>query len=481
MSNATSMLSALNAAPIEVSEVSTPRANEVHCRVAAAAVVLVLAVVGAALSAPKVIRASQLEQTFRNRALVEQLGPFGYHVYDAWSFTRAAALRPNVTASQVDGARAWLAARAPLRSGSGPAFGAARGRNLIVVQVESLQDFAVEYGVGGQEVMPNLRRWTDGVRFTQVTDQTSEGRTSDAEFAALASLVPLDHGAAAFRYAGNHYVGLPRVLAEHGYTTLSAVAFEPGFWNRRVMHPSYGFQQSLFEADFTLTEQIGWGLNDHDFLQQMVPRLEKLPQPFCAWLITLSLHHPFEDFPDRHKVLKLGAWERSSFGNYLHTMRFFDEALEDFTHALARAGLLDRAMLVVFGDHDAGFARDPATASAIGVEGDEMSWTLNDRVPLFIRVPGGSAMLGIDPTPLPYVGRNLLGQPDDPPVLRPYGDWLDATHLFISQAAGRSACFDVASRATVDAAACRDTDARAREARDVSRLIIAGDLQQQFR
>ena len=38
MSNATSMLSALNAAPIEVSEVSTPRANEVHCRVAAAAV-----------------------------------------------------------------------------------------------------------------------------------------------------------------------------------------------------------------------------------------------------------------------------------------------------------------------------------------------------------------------------------------------------------------------------------------------------------
>ena len=79
------------------------------------------------------------------------------------------------------------------------------------------------------------------------------------------------------------------------------------------------------------------------------------------------------------------------------------------------------------------------------------------------------------------MGRNLLGQPDDPPVLRPYGDWLDATHLFISQAAGRSACFDVASRATVDAAACRDTDARAREARDVSRLIIAGDLQQQFR
>ena len=156
--------------------------------------------------------------------------------------------------------------------------------------------------------MPHLRRWaSDGVRFTNVTDQTSEGRTSDAEFASLVSLLPLDHGAVAFRFPGNHYVGLPRVLAEHGYATLSAVPFESGFWNRRVMHASYGFQRSLFEPDFELTEQIGWGLNDRDFLQQMVPRLTRLSRPFAAWLITLSLHHPFDDFPERHKVLEAGS------------------------------------------------------------------------------------------------------------------------------------------------------------------------------
>ena len=190
--------------------------------------------------------------------------------------------------------------------------------------------------------MPHLRRWTaDSLRFTNVTDQTSEGRTSDAEFTTMTSLLPLDHGAVAFRYPGNHYTALPRVLAEHGYTTLSAVPFEAGFWNRRVMHPAYGFQSSLFEPDFQMTEQIGWGLNDRDFLQQMVPRLERLPRPFGAWLITLSLHHPFDGFPDRHKVLKLGALEGTSFGNYLHTMHFFDQALEDFKAALARDGLLD--------------------------------------------------------------------------------------------------------------------------------------------
>ena len=101
----------------------------------------------------------------------------------------------------------------------------------------------------------------------------------------------------------------------------------------------------------------------------MVPRLEQLPRPFAAWLITLSLHHPFDDFPGRHKVLSLGALEGTPFGNYLHTMRFFDTALEEFRASLARAGLLDDTMLVVFGDHDAGFRprrgdRQPRSASA---------------------------------------------------------------------------------------------------------------------
>src|SRR4029079_18569205 len=194
-------------------------------------------------------------------------------------------------------------------------------------------------------------------------------------------LLPLDHGAVAFRFPGHHYVALPRVLTEQGYSTLSAVAFEPRFLNRQVMPPAYGFRASLFEPDFQMTEQIGWGLNDRDFLQQMVPRLEQLPRPFAARMNTLSLHHPFEAFPAAHKVLKLGALEGTSFGNYLHTMRFFDQALEDFRAALAHDGLLDTSVVMVFGDHDAGFARNPSLARTIGIGESDLAWTVNDRVP----------------------------------------------------------------------------------------------------
>jgi phosphoglycerol transferase MdoB-like AlkP superfamily enzyme len=271
------------------------------------------------------------------------------------------------------------------------------------------------------------------------------------------------------------------------------------------MHASYGFQRSLFEPDFDLTEQIGWGLNDRDFLKQMVPRLIRLSRPFAAWLITLSLHHPFDDFPERHKVLKLGALERTSFGNYLHTMHFFDQALEDFRGALEHAGLLDDTLLVVFGDHDAGFPRNAGLAGTIGIGTDAAAWELNDRIPLLVKVPGPAsarpagavplqagqtdfaptllALLGIDPAGLPYAGRNLLGNPGDLPLPRPYGDWLDRTHLFMSgSSADRAgACFALSPAAFVSDSACRATNTIARRSREISRLVIVNDLQDRLK
>jgi lipoteichoic acid synthase len=451
---------------------------------------------GLMLGVANAVGTADLDRVFRNRAVVEELGPFGYHAYDAWSYLRATTFRRPPTDEEIAAARAWFAGRRARRAGQGPLFGAARGRNLIVVQVESLQDLAVDYRVADEDVMPTLKQWSrDSLRFTRVTDQTNEGRTSDAELTTLASLLPLDHGAAAFRYAGNHYVGLPRVLGEYGYATLSAVAFEPGFWNRQVMHPAYGFGQTLFERDFTLTEQIGWGLNDRDFLQQMVPKIEALSRPFCAWLITLSLHHPFDGFPERHKVMRLGALEHTGFGNYLHTMRFFDTALAEFTARLAHDGLLDSSVVVVFGDHDAGFPRDERVGEA--------EWTAEDRVPLFIRVPGAGdalrgerdlpagqtdfaptllGLLGIDAAPLPFMGRNLLGDPDNPPVVRPFGEWLDRDHLFITGASdARGMCYDVHRLAFDEAKACAAADERARAAREMSRLVLREDLQTRLR
>ncbi len=469
-------------------------------RAAAAAIVATAASIAALqLLSTSAGAAGALGQVFTNLEVVQSLGPFGYHLYDAWGYLRSTWLRPPLGAAQRDGVRAWFAERAPTRAGVGPLFGVAQNRNLLVVQVESLQAFVIGLRINGQEVTPNLNRWREeALSFSNVTDQTSEGRTSDAEFTALVSLLPLEHGAVAFQYPGNHFVGLPRVLASRGYTTLSAVPFVAGFWNRRATHSAYGFARSLFADDFVPGEVIGWGLNDRDFLQQMVPRLQSLPKPFMAWLITLSLHHPFTSFPDPHKVLDVGEWTDKPFGNYLHTMRFLDQALGDLREGLVRAGLADDTVVMVFGDHDAGFAWEGPLARTIGFPAHVLDWYLQDRVPWLILIPGTNAprgemameagqidmaptllaLLGVDPASLPYMGRNLLGTPGNGALVRPYGGWVAGRLFFDGEASlPERRCYDTVARVNVSLDRCREGVAQSARAREISRRVLTYDLQ----
>lgn len=439
-------------------------------------------------------------QRFSNISLVDYIAPLPYHAMDWWFAIRRTVAREFVSDELFDEVLQWQKERMPLRVGTAPWFGQASGKNLIVLQVESLQEPIVNLRIDGQDVMPNLRKLAaEHLYFPNVIDQTDEGRTSDAEWMMLTSQMPAAEGAAAFVNSGNHLVSLPSVLAEHGYQSLSAVAFQPGFWNRRVMHPNYGFFRSYFANDFAPGERIGWGLNDRDFLLQMTPRLAAVRQPFAAWLITLSLHAPFEEFPDSARAINLGRWEHTRFGNYLHGMNYFDRALGEFMDSLSRAGLLDQSVLAIIGDHSAGLRWDSEVAHTLGFSNDLAHWTMAERVPLMIRAPGDHpetvtktigqvsfaptvlGLLGIDPSPLPYVGRNALGNIGVEPVIRRNGGWVDEQHLFLLRGpTNGSHCFDRATLQDVDLAECGDGAPLAIRKALLQRRIQEFDLQQRI-
>ena len=64
---------------IRLSRVSMPAPAPRRGAAAAVACVATLAAVGVVLSAPRVLASAALDQMFRDRAVAEQLGPFGYH------------------------------------------------------------------------------------------------------------------------------------------------------------------------------------------------------------------------------------------------------------------------------------------------------------------------------------------------------------------------------------------------------------------
>ena len=331
------------------------------------------------------------------------------------------------------------------------------------------------------------------------SDQSGLGRTSDSEMLAMASLLPATDLPAAFQYGHNDFVALPALLAERGYETLSAIPYLPAFWNRHVTHSAYGFARTLTQKDFRPGTRVGLGLDDRNFLVQMLEQLDTTKQPFFAFLLTLSLHHPYNHFPADLSTLDPKVADDSPLGNYLAAMHFLDRAVEEFFVGLEESGLLEETIVVLYGDHDARLSTEPGLAQKVGAEDGPPGWSLFDRVPLMIWVPGEQAprgvvedpvglsdlpvtllaLLVIDPGLHAFVGRNLLGGPLSGPVARPNNHFLDATHYFRSRGPKfeKGECVLLSSRSEVDVEACRGAYESAKRQRVVSARVLEYDLQ----
>lgn len=372
------------------------------------------------------LRKPESGQVFSYAMRMQELGVWGVHLLDVartWQEAVGTRLSPEATQK----VREFFAQRAESTPASGAGFGRFSGYNLVLLQVESLQNFVVGLEVAGQEVTPflnSLRR--RGLYFSWVFDQTNQGRSSDGEFIALNSQHALAQGAVVFRRASNHFMALPQILRSRGYSTLSAHAFERGFWNRAVLHPAYGFERSFFKRELGPGEIIGWGLADGVFLQRVLPLLGEARQPFFAFFITLGLHHPFDQFPEGRKSLKLPDLGDPALSNYLQAMRYVDGALATFFEGLARSGLGERTVVALYGDHEAGFPLQAPLANLLKVKWSPQQLMALRRVPFFVVTPdpamagdieevGGQVdiaptllhLLGV-PRPPWFVGRPLI-------------------------------------------------------------------------
>ena len=439
-------------------------------------------------------------QRFSNHRIVANVGVLAFHLLDGIDVIRDAVWGWSLSEEEWQLVLQTLEERGPERAGTGEFFGAAKGFNLVMIQIETLEGPIVGLEVDGQEVTPTLNRLAaEGPYWSLCLDQSARGRTSDAELLSQASLLPAERGAAVFLHSGNDLVGLADVLGEQGYQTVVGIAHQARFWNRRYSHPAFGFSKGWYVDDFEPGQKVGWGLNDRDFLRQAADRLVGFEQPFFVFLITLSNHHPFTNFPDDFKILDLQGVENESVRGYLHAMRWADGAVGDFLERLDGAGLGENTVVAVWGDHDSSLIRSAKGARAMGLPYSIPESLFYDRVPVIIRAPGVeglhgtvdfptglsdlpptiSALLGVDPRNLPWLGRNILGAPADGPVIWGLNGWVDRYR--IHRRVIPTGCWDRSTGEKVAEEMCSDGLDRALRLRRVGTLILEADLQQRLR
>ena len=234
-------------------------------------------------------------------------------------------------------------------------FNAAEGRNLIVIQVESMQNFPLRLEVDGAEVTPNLNNLLkESFYFPNTAQQTGPGNTSDAEFILNTSLYPTAFNPTSQTYGTKKFPSLPRLLSGQGYRTLTFHADDISFWNRDELYPALGIDQYYYGEFFGEEDVIGIGPSDRVMFEKALPLLREQhmkDKPFYAQLIGLTSHHPFT-LPEADRKLALPErFDGSLTGNYLVSMNYMDTVINEFIEELKRAGIYENSVIAIYGDH----------------------------------------------------------------------------------------------------------------------------------
>ncbi len=296
-------------------------------------------------------------------------------------------------------------------------FGIAEGRNLIVLQVEAMQNFVLNQSYNGQVITPNLNRLleNDTFYFPNYYYQIGGGNTADAEFAVNNSLFGPESEAGYVKYADNTYNGLPWLLKQNGYSGAYAYhGYYGNFWNREAAYVGQGFDDFMSIEDFEQNDMFPMGLSDRELFRQSMEELRTYEEPFYAFYVTVSSHHPYA-IPLKDRGITLFPEDEATlFGLYMHSMNYVDTVIGEFMEMLKEEGLYENSVIVIYGDHYALTNTDTRIATqfhdTVGRE-----YTLFDvfNVPLIIHIPGmGRAEtvetvgghIDVMPTLLPLLG-----------------------------------------------------------------------------
>ncbi|RDW21927.1 LTA synthase family protein [Oceanobacillus chungangensis] len=355
---------------------------------------------------------------FDREYLVRSVGLFNYHVYDIIAHSKAESRRAFADGNELLDVQEYIEENVKQDENSN-LYGAAKNKNIIFINAESLQQFVIHNEVNGEEVTPFLNRLIndeDTYYFDNFYEQTGQGNTADSEFLVENSLYPLDRGAVFFTHGGNDFNAIPEIIDDEGYESYVFHSNNKSFWNREQMYESLGIDYFYSEEAFDVTEDnsIGWGLKDKPFFEQSIPYLQSLEQPFYAKFITLTNHFPF-DMDEADKSIEPYHSNSDILNNYFPAVRYMDEALEDFYEKLKETGLYENSIFVIMGDH-IGISANHNEALSMYLDKDEITPIDQlelQRVPFIVHIPGNgngkvisevTGQIDVKPTLL-----NLLG------------------------------------------------------------------------
>lgn len=316
---------------------------------------LALSLMGLNLLMAQKDRSGLLTRTFDNNYIVKYLGINEYVIYDGYKTAQTSAQMAKANVSDLKSVRNYLNAN---KVKPNPEYtGVAKGKNVLVIHLESFQQFLIGYKWKGKEVTPNLNKiyhQKDTISFDNFFNQVGQGKTSDAEMMLENSLYGLQSGSAMSTYGtSNTFESAPAILHQQaGYTTAVMHGGAGSFWNRNNAYKSFGYQyfMPLSFYENKPSYYIGYGLKDKIFFDQSIKYIERLPQPFYLKMITVTNHYPYDIDKKNQSIAKTNTGDETVDG-YVQTAHYLDQAIGELMSWMKKTGLDKKTLIVFYGDH----------------------------------------------------------------------------------------------------------------------------------
>ena len=339
-------------------------------------------------------RSGLLTRTFDNSYIVKYLGMNEYAVYDAFKTAQTSEQMAKANVSDLQSVKKYL--KVNYVKPNSAYTGVAKGKNVMVIHLESFQQFLIGYKWKGKGVTPNLNKLyhaKNTLSFSNFYNQVGQGKTSDAEMMLENSLFGLQSGSAMSSYGtSNTFESAPAILKQQGgYTTAVMHGGAGSFWNRNNAYKQFGYEYFMPLSYYQNKPKyyIGYGLKDKIFFSQSIKYIERLPQPFYLKLITVTNHYPYDLDKKNQSIDKTDTGDETVDG-YVQTAHYLDQAVGQLMRWMKKTGLDKNTLLVFYGDHY-GISGNHHKASAELLDQDEFTNFDNlkfQRVPLMFHMKG---------------------------------------------------------------------------------------------
>jgi len=278
-------------------------------------------------------------------------GPISYHLQEASkSITR---LVSNPSSDDINEIETWINNNKE-NLPDNEFKGLFKGKNVIFLQIESLENFVIGKSTNGKEIAPFLTKLSkEGLYFTNIYEQNNGGDSIDCDFLINSSTFTLGDQITALNYSENTYPNsLPKLFETVGYKTITSHAENYSAFNWSKLHKNaFGVETLWSLNEYNYDEAVGYGISDRTFLNQLSEKLKTVKQPFLFQSPTLSSHGPFNIGKEYRQLDLPKEIDESKLGGYFESIHYTDAQIKMFFDKLSESGILNNTVVVMYGDH----------------------------------------------------------------------------------------------------------------------------------